>query len=628
MGTGAEKEGGAGGSDQVHRLRLYELASRERPQAYRRQVLRFALLGYGLLLGLVLAALGGLAWLGLQLGQGARPAGWMVWLGLSCLGLLWAGLRGLQVPFEPPAGEALSAAEAPELFQALERMRAKLHGPRIDRLLISDDFNAAIVQQPLWLGLRHRNHLVLGWPLLAALEPRRVMAVIAHEYGHLRGAHGKLSAWIYRTRLAWGRLWAHYREGGSLLGWLLGRFAAWYFPRFDALSFALARQDEYEADRMAARLLGAEVAAHALQEVALKAQWYEREFWPRWWRRARADSLRHSGIGPYAGMGSVLQRPLAPEWAQAALRRELRRLANFDDTHPVLKDRLASLGQPSAMPPFSAGHALRLLGTARERIGQALDAHWWQQHRADWRRHGERLLALEQEARELAQRAASLDADEWLRWAEAMRALSDKDVSPWLERALQRSPGHAEALAQLAALHAPSGDPRVDAWLECLHEQHAERTWQAAMLARQWLEVAGSMAVPPARQRLWRERLAAAEARERVCWERFAALPPWEQSQPAGLDEAALRRLRSLLLRQAALRGAWLGVQRLDGVAHYSLWLEARGLDAAARQGLGQQLLDAAELPGRARVVWLGAEVERARLPDEPRGITRLLQRR
>jgi Zn-dependent protease with chaperone function len=38
-------------------------------------------------------------------------------------------------------------------------------------------------------------------------------------------------------------------------------FLNWYFPRFVARTFALARQDEYEADRIAGKLLGSEVAA-------------------------------------------------------------------------------------------------------------------------------------------------------------------------------------------------------------------------------------------------------------------------------------------------------------------------------------------------------------------------------
>lgn len=39
-----------------------------------------------------------------------------------------------------------------------------------------------------------------------ALDRPRFLAVMAHEYGHLRSDHGQFAAWIYRTRLSWTRL--------------------------------------------------------------------------------------------------------------------------------------------------------------------------------------------------------------------------------------------------------------------------------------------------------------------------------------------------------------------------------------------------------------------------------------
>ena len=70
------------------------------------------------------------------------------------------------------------------------------------------------------------------------------------------------------------------------------------FPRFDALSFALAREDEYEADRVSARLFGSEVASQALLEIAIKAQWYEQEFWRRHWRLSRRVEAQPSPFMP------------------------------------------------------------------------------------------------------------------------------------------------------------------------------------------------------------------------------------------------------------------------------------------------------------------------------------------
>jgi len=615
-------------ADHVHLLRLNEQASRDEPERYRRRVLRFALLGYGAVLLCALLGLAGLLTLAWHLQQGGRPGAWMAWLGLGCLGLLFAALQGLRVPFEAPQGEVLTAQDAPELFAALEKIRAKVGGPVLHKVWITPDFNAAIVQQPQWLGLRHRNHLMLGWPMLAALEPRRLFAVVAHEYGHLRGEHGKLSAWIYRTRLAWARLSRRYRESSSPVSWILGGFAGWYFPRFDALSFALAREDEYEADRVSARLFGPEVASQALLEIAIKAQWYEQEFWRRHWRLSRQQE--HPAF--HAELPVSLLRSNEPAWQQEALRREYRRLANFDDTHPVLKDRLAGLAPDGLRPGLprppepSAGHTLGLLGSARERIAAALDAAWWQLHAADWRTHGERLRRLHEQALELQQRARAgtqpLVADEWLLWAEAVEALSEQDPTPLLERALSLAPRHPLVLRRLAARHAPKADLRVGEWLEQLYQNHEDQAWLAARLAQDWMDAAQAhdQVLPPEQRRLWRQRLSDSEAMEQSAWERFVELQPWERTLTPDLSGDQLRELRGVLLREGEVQAAWVGEQQLDvkpARRHFTFWVQAKpGWSDESADALAERLFQAlrdSELPGRLRVMVLGRHVEPAR---------------
>lgn len=620
-------------SDYVHRVRTHEQASLDEPRAYRRRVLLFALLGYAAVWLLGLLALAGLLWIGLRVQQG-QLRGWMIWPGLASLGLLWATLSGLRVPFGAPEGERLLREDAPELFKGLDKIRAKIKGPALHAVIVGGDFNAAIVQQPRWLGLAHRNYLILGWPLLAALEPRRVYAVIAHEYGHLRGSHGKLSAWIYRSRRAWGALGARYSEQQSLLSLLLAGFVRWYFPRFNALSFALARQDEYEADRISARLVGAELAAQTLQEVAVKGRLYAEDFWRRWWRLARLGG--EARPAPHAQMAKTLQHVIAPERAQQALRQEFRRLADLDDTHPVLKDRLAALAQPAGLGPLSRSSALGLLGRARERIGAALDAQWWQTARQDWAQHGEHLRALHADAEDCEARAGeALSVDELLRWAEAIEALSERDPSPVLERALLLAPQHRQVLLRLAQRHAALGtdDARVGGWLDLLHRLHETEAGRAAELACQWLDACATEGRPrPAEQRqLWRERLQRSEQLEQQSWQQFSGTPCWDRNIPVQLDDERLRELRGQLLRRRELQAAWLGAQDIPvqpARPHHTLWLQCRpGLGQAAAEALAREIDAGLALPGRSRVVLVGVQVEARRQQQTPH-LLLLVQRR
>ena len=182
------------------------------------------------------------------------PAGW----------LAWNVAKALQVRFAPPEGLALRREDAPELWAEIERLRVAVGAPSLHGILITGDVNAAMVQTPRLgvLGLT-RNQLVLGLPLLRSLAEDEARAVIAHEFGHLAGGHGRLKAWMWRMRLAWLRIQQQSVQGEGaprLLRW----FLAWYGPRFAAASFVLARSHERSADRSAIDVAGAEACARAL----------------------------------------------------------------------------------------------------------------------------------------------------------------------------------------------------------------------------------------------------------------------------------------------------------------------------------------------------------------------------
>ena len=193
-------------ADFVHLVRLSEHASADDGARYRRSVAAFAALGYLWVLGCLGLSVGIIAWVLSTIGE-QRFNFTRGWLLLFALGLLWATLRALWVRFDDPEGIELRREDAPALFEALDRIRARIKGPPVHHVYLDDDFNASIRQVPRF-GLFGGavNSLSIGLPLLMMLDRRRLLSVLAHEYGHLRGNHGQLSAWIYRTRLSWLKL--------------------------------------------------------------------------------------------------------------------------------------------------------------------------------------------------------------------------------------------------------------------------------------------------------------------------------------------------------------------------------------------------------------------------------------
>lgn len=230
-------------ADFIHLVRLSEQASADDSARYRRGVAAFAALGYLWVLACLVLALGLIGWSIAWFGQGrfSFTRGWLLLFGL---GLLWATLRALWLRFDAPEGVRLERADAPLLFEALARIRRKVGGPPLHHVYLDGEFNASIRQLPRFGLLGGAvNTLSIGLPLLMALERRRLLSVLAHEYGHLRGNHGRLSAWVYRTRLSWLRLDASLQRDEGVMALVSQAFFRWYFPRFAARTFALARQD-------------------------------------------------------------------------------------------------------------------------------------------------------------------------------------------------------------------------------------------------------------------------------------------------------------------------------------------------------------------------------------------------
>ena len=168
--------------------------------------------------------------------------GWI----LAVAPIVWLTFRMFFSPLSAPEGRELTEAQAPQLFRMISELRERFQAAPIHHVLITNEFNAAIMQRPRF-GLfgGYRNYLILGLPLLDALSAEELLAVVAHEYGHLSGGHGKLSRWIYRQRSTFDALYGHAqarRENNAVNGVLAGmldRFA----PYYNAYTFVLVQTE-------------------------------------------------------------------------------------------------------------------------------------------------------------------------------------------------------------------------------------------------------------------------------------------------------------------------------------------------------------------------------------------------
>ncbi|MBT9505596.1 M48 family metallopeptidase [Rhodoferax sp.] len=595
-------------ADFIHLVRLSEHASADNSRAYRRSVAVFAAVGYFWVLGCLALALALLAGTVNAIGQGEFKAGY-IWLLVAAAGLLWTSSRALWCRLDAPQGVALSPAEAPALFEALEQIRRKIKGPPLHHVLLDSSFNASISQLPRY-GLFGGavNYLTIGLPLLLALDRPRFLAVMAHEYGHLRSDHGQFAAWIYRTRLSWTRLEQGLRHDEGPAAVATQAFLRWYFPRFLARTFALARQDEYEADRIAGQLLGKEVAAAALTEIAIKGVWISRKFWPLHWRIAATHAVP---VGPFSAMRTLLTTPLPEDFARETLHQTLGEISDADDTHPVLRDRLQALEVSQHLPVWSSRPALDLLGASSAKWLNHFDRQWCQDNASGWTQHHAYLGRVRARIDQLAASMEHNNADEMVELGDLRRRLDpDAEVNDCYEQALRITPTHAGGLRGLAQCLKGTDPPRHLDCLDQLFDHSVANRWWACQAAVSLLEqpaTDGTLHEPGLR--LWRARLKQAEEAEGRAWAELTQTPFFQSITRHDLNDFEAGEFQSDMARCKPVARAWLVRKTLREFSCrrcYLLFVELPGMEDDDRHHLCRSLERTLDLPGPVLVLWAG----------------------
>lgn len=566
--------------DRRERMERLEKQYEAAPGAYRVRLALWAALGYAVLAtGLVVAAGLSITLFGLAI---FRPLeDWRIVIPIVVLGMTAVILlRALWIRLGPPEGYPLGAGEAPLLREEVERIRREVGAQRLHGIIIDASLNAAAAYVPDGFGpLRQRHYLVIGLPLLQLLDRDELASVIAHEFGHFHGGHGRFGAWIYRLRVSWRRVLEGFSEPGFVSQQVFAWFFRWYAPRFEERSLVLARQQEYAADAMAATIAGAVPAASALARVHLASDWMERRFWPDVLRCAHAQSH------PPAQVHHQLARSLA-DWRQrqgglsAGVRR---RRPEPDDTHPGLAQRFGALGVDPDMPLEPSGPAAAaLLGDALiDRLEQRFSQQWLEEARPGWEARHRAAQEAERRLRSLED-ASSRTPDEWLEYATLIEEhRPGTDAAPIYREGLRQQPSHAVGHGQLGILMLRQG--QRDEGLE--HLERAMRLMPS--IAPSLLhELDDHLRATPEQ-----DGLHAAAHRLHEAFDGEAGVRPAAEDdfQPHALEAGELQALCRVLAGHERVTSAWLVRRKAPGLSvlpHYLLLVEWAGSVAGEKAAI------------------------------------------
>ena len=332
-------------------------------------------------------------------------------IGLFFVSLAWAsacaalGMRGLSLMLQgggQPDGVRLPRQAAWSFHSKIRRMSERFEGVRIDEVWITGDMNASVTQIPRY-GLvgPMRNHLLIGLPVLHSVTHRQLSAILAHECAHLAFQRRGAAAWLRHVCGWWFRISEALVVEWPWLGAVIDRIT---LPSL-LKAAQLSRVDEFEADAQAAKVVGAELIAEALIEVALRERFLSNDYWHRILDQSRSRArpkmrpYREMAHGMAAGFRppddylSEISSELCPDLDVASIA-----------LHPTLCERISALGVSTNM--LRAGQTLER--TAAERhlkpllptLSWVFDRSWWEGTRDSWRqryrcalRHGSKVVS-------------------------------------------------------------------------------------------------------------------------------------------------------------------------------------------------------------------------------------------
>ena len=330
-------------------IRRNEALLAANPEGYKKSLKRFAILGYCLYaLILVSAIFCGFVCFVLFREVGVNRL--TIYFAIFTVIYLFATIASLFIPHNPPfLSTAPTPQEAPELWDMVNQLASTLQAPTIDKIYLTFDMNASAAQWPRF-GLfgRIRNILTIGIPLMMASDEDALRTVIAHEFGHFAGEHGKQSGFVYRSGQLFGNLYQALASSNNAATFMIRAIVNRYYPKLEQKLLPVSRIDEYEADRVAVQATGLDSFRRMMIRLPAIAAWHG--------VYVSDKVITTFPEKPLDWMTEALRNPMPNTLFESELTKAIEESTDLESTHPCLTDRLKA--QVVECPPSSEVESL------------------------------------------------------------------------------------------------------------------------------------------------------------------------------------------------------------------------------------------------------------------------------
>lgn len=244
-------------------------------------------------------------------------------VGLAMLRALLPRRQAAELP-----GHEISRSDHPRLWDAIQEVSAATDSTPPDTVVLLPEVNAFVTDlRSGWFG--RRRVMGIGVPLMQVLNVAELKAVVAHEFGHFVGGDTRAGRLVYALRRSMVRA---IQAGNNGIRVVLHAYAT----RFVSYTQRVSRAQEFAADQLAARTIGARTTASALVKVEQAGIALD-DFHATWASLIEADHRPPMLEGFHTWIG------LPHNVANAKELLGQHRQPNPYDSHPTLKERLAAL---------------------------------------------------------------------------------------------------------------------------------------------------------------------------------------------------------------------------------------------------------------------------------------------
>jgi len=185
--------------------------------------------------------------------------------------------------------------------------------------------------------------------------------------------------------MRWYRIMASFDRIDGWGAGLMRGFFDWYAPYFDAMSFALARANEYQADAIAIEYTSREALASALLAAEVRGELAAESYWKPLLARTALDPEPELKL--FHGLARFhAEHDPEPAQLNASVERALGASTDYTNTHPALTDRLRAIQTaPARRFRVRSSAASEWLGESLDTVLETFNQEWLNENAEAWR---------------------------------------------------------------------------------------------------------------------------------------------------------------------------------------------------------------------------------------------------